>query len=151
MVKDNGGGSENTLRQWEAKYDGLMSFDDAANKGNTHNEATQNYWDVDSTGGNIAEGRELQTTPLVAPISTTLNAPVSLSGLHEVSESGQESGPDGELVNTGGNKDAKGLKGWQAIRTTSWTLNADTNTSSCPVRSKKLDAPGPLTHASHGN
>ena len=81
MVKDNGGGSENTLRQWEAKYDGLMSFDDAANEGNTHNKATQNYWDVDSTGGNIAEGRELQTMPLVAPISATLNALVSLFGL----------------------------------------------------------------------
>ena len=150
-VKDNGGGTENTSRQWKAKYDSLMSFDDAANEGNTHDKATQDYWNVDSTGGNVTEGRELQTMPSVALISATLNAPVSLSGLQKVSKSGQKSGPDGELVNAGGNKDAKVLEGRQAMRTMSQTLNTNINTSSRPVRSKKLDAPGPLTRASCGN
>ena len=83
-IKNNGGEmeeSENTSRQWEAKYNSLMSFDDAANEGNTYNKATQDYWNVDSIGNNVAEGRESQTTPSVALISATLNALVSLSSL----------------------------------------------------------------------
>ena len=153
-IKDNGGEmeeSENTLRQWKAKYNSLMSFDDAANKGNTYNEATQDYWNVDSIGNNVAEGRESQTMPSVALISATLNALVSLSSLQKVFESGHESRPKGELVNAGGNKDAKGLKGWQAMRTMLQSLNTNTNTPSCPVRSKKLDMPKPLTRAFRGN
>lgn len=74
---------------------------------------------MDNTGGNVAEGRKSQTMPLVAPISATLNALISLSSLQKVFESEQELGPEGELVNAEGNKDAKGLEGWQAMRITS--------------------------------
>jgi hypothetical protein len=62
MVKNSGGEveeSENTLRQWEAKYDGLVPFDDAANKKNTYKEAMQEYWHVNSIGDNVTKGKGL--------------------------------------------------------------------------------------------
>jgi len=114
-------------KDWEARLAGLLTVD----KASTHEEATEDYWMVDSMGGNVAAGstggnvtdgsmggdvaddRELQTTPLTAQISRsmTANAPASVSDPQSMTEPR----PEGEV--NAGNEDTMGFEGQSATMT----------------------------------
>ncbi len=148
------------LKDWEVRLAGLLTVD----KASTHEEATEDYWMVDSMGGNVAAGstggnvadgstggdvaddRESQTTPSTARISRsmTANAPASISDPQSVAKPR----PEGEM--NAGNEDTMDFEGQSAMTTTPRTLNTDT-TSSRPVKSKKFDESGPSTCATHGD
>jgi hypothetical protein len=92
--------SENLSKVWETALEALEVFDDTVNEASTRGEAIEDYWAVNSAGGDVAEGRPSQTTPSTTPISavsrpTTLNAPASVSSLQRMSGSG----PEGEVDN----------------------------------------------------
>lgn len=164
IVRDDGGELEDRdgLVDWEAAYHALAALNKADTHEDVHGPADTEEHHLEgnkdtmrdhSTGGDVAEGRGLQTTPstaltAVVPRSTP-DAPVPVSSPQRVSESGKD-----RDVNNTRNEDSMGLEGPPATSTTSRTLNTDTTTSDRPVRAKtqpkKFDPSEPLTRATCG-
>jgi hypothetical protein len=99
LVEANNDGE---TEEWEAAMNALEVFESTANVVSAHE---QDYWMVNSTGGDVAEDRGLQMTPLTTQISTATPDPPA--SVHSLPEFGLEGENDNARF-----KDSIGLEGW---------------------------------------